>query len=345
MAHTKGGIRLAFQDDEYQIVYASDDGYAEALGVSLTSLFENNQDAKSIQVTILDSGISSKNQERIKEVCKRYNRSLPKWIEAVDIEKRLSINVNVDRGSISQYARIFLSKVFGSNISRVLYLDCDTIVVASLYDLWNLQMDGNIIAALKDAFSSLYRQNLGLQKNDIMFNSGVMLIDLEKWGENNIESKVLNFILSKNGKVQQGDQGALNAILAKRTKVLPPEYNMISLFYDLSYKDITLYRKPVDFYSEKEINQGKQNPVIIHFTSSFYNCRPWIIGTQEVEATRWLKYKNMSPWKKVELYNDRRAGVNKMLFFLYNHTSPKFVLMAAGCFQIYLRPLKNKLLS
>ena len=46
------------------IVYASDDGFAEILGVSLVSLFENSGDMKEIRVYILDSGISKHNREK-----------------------------------------------------------------------------------------------------------------------------------------------------------------------------------------------------------------------------------------------------------------------------------------
>ena len=43
------------------IVYASDDGFAEILGVSLVSLFENSRDMREIRVYVLDSGISKYN--------------------------------------------------------------------------------------------------------------------------------------------------------------------------------------------------------------------------------------------------------------------------------------------
>lgn len=36
-------------------------------------------------------------------------------------------------------------------------------------------------AALMDAFSMAYRRNIDLGSDDIMFNSGVMLINLNKW--------------------------------------------------------------------------------------------------------------------------------------------------------------------
>ena len=40
------------------IVYATDDNFAEILGVSLVSLYENSKDVDDIIVYVLDSGIS-----------------------------------------------------------------------------------------------------------------------------------------------------------------------------------------------------------------------------------------------------------------------------------------------
>lgn len=78
------------------IVYASDDGFAEILGVSLVSLFENSGDMKGIRVYILDSGISKHNREKIEEVCIRYQRSLPVWLKARNITEELGMRVATD---------------------------------------------------------------------------------------------------------------------------------------------------------------------------------------------------------------------------------------------------------
>lgn len=99
--------------------------------------------------------------------------------------------------------------------NKVIYLDCDIIIAQSLEELWNLNMLGKTIAALKDAFSKWYRMNIDLKPDDIMFNSDVMLIDLGKWKEQKVEDRVMEFISKKNGKIQQGDQRALNYVLAK----------------------------------------------------------------------------------------------------------------------------------
>ena len=47
------------------VVYASDNKFAEILGVSLVSLYVNSSDMNGINVYVLDSGISEKNRFKI----------------------------------------------------------------------------------------------------------------------------------------------------------------------------------------------------------------------------------------------------------------------------------------
>ena len=190
------------------IVYAADDKFAEILGVSLVSLYESSKDMDDIIVYILDSGITDANKQKLLSVCKFYKRSDAVFIPGKNISEKLSMNVAVDRGSLSQYARLFVSSDLPQELSRVLYLDCDIVIKKSIRELWNLDLQGKIIGALMDAFSRYYRKNIDLEPNDIMFNSGVMLIDLEKWRRDDIEDKLLKFIVAKIGRIQQGDQGA-----------------------------------------------------------------------------------------------------------------------------------------
>lgn len=52
-------------DRNLHVVYASDDKFAEILGVSLTSLYMNNKEMEQINVYVLDSGIAASNKESL----------------------------------------------------------------------------------------------------------------------------------------------------------------------------------------------------------------------------------------------------------------------------------------
>ena len=327
------------------VVYASDDAFAWILGVSLVSLYENSRDMKEINVYILDGGIKEENRKKLEKISHNYSRSLPIWIESKDISRELSMKVTMDRGSMSQYARLFLSDSLPSDLSRVLYLDCDTIFLQSVRELWNLDLHGKTIGALMDAFSKYYRANIDLGPEDIMFNSGVMLVDLKKWKEKNVEERLMKFIRMKKGKIQQGDQGALNAILSHDTYCFEPRFNSVTIFYDFSYKEMLIYRKPPVFYSEQQVKEAVENPVIVHFTTSFLSRRPWVKGCAHRYVGEWMRYKELGPWKEVELCKDGKSGWKNTGMIIYKLLPKCIAVRLAGVMQVYVRPIRNKWLQ
>lgn len=325
------------------IVYASDDRFAEILGVSLVSLFENSKDMDDIIVYILDSGIADENKQKLLSVCRSYKRSDVVFIPGKNISEKLSMNVAVDRGSLSQYSRLFVSSDLPQELSRVLYLDCDIVVKKSIRELWNLDLHGKTIGALMDAFSKYYRANIDLRPDDIMFNSGVMLIDLKKWRRDNVEDRLLKFIAAKNGRIQQGDQGALNAILSHDTYCFEPRFNSVTIFYDFTYKEMLTYRKPPRFYTEGEVHEAVENPCIIHFTTSFLSKRAWMKGCEHQYVGEWLKYKGMSPWEDKPLWEDNRPQWKQTGAKVIMNMPRGLAIRLAGLMQAYGRPWMNKI--
>lgn len=330
-----------FNSNVAHIVYAADDGFAEILGVSMVSLYENSKDMDEIIIYILDSGITTENKKKLKSVADDYLRSTPIFIEAKDISQELCMEVEVDRGSLSQYSRLFVSSDLPRDLERVLYLDCDILIIKSIKELWNLNFNGKTIAALMDAFSKYYRRNIDLQPEDIMFNSGVMLIDLKRWKEKKIEDKLMQFISSKNGKIQQGDQGALNSVLSHDIYCFEPRFNSVTIFYDFTYTDMLIYRKPPKFYTEVQVKEAVDDPNVIHFTTSFLSNRPWVEGCQHRYVEEWMKYKTMSPWKDSALWKDNCPGWKRRGSYIYKLIPGKIALHLAGIMQAYGRPIRN----
>lgn len=321
------------------IVYASDDRFAEILGVSLVSLYDSSKDLDEIRVYILDSGIQDENKARLQSIAASYHRTALHFISARNISQVLSIDVKTDRGSLSQYARLFLSDALPEALERVLYLDCDIIVNQSISALWQLDLHGKTIAALKDAFSRQYRRNIGLADNDIMFNSGVMLIDLKRWKALLIEQKLLAFIRKYKGQIPQGDQGALNAVLSGDTYCFPPKFNSVTIFYDFTYSEMLTYRKPVDFYNARQVQEAVENPIIIHYTTSFLSVRPWFEGCQHPYTDKWLEYKSMSPWADSSLWKQQKpSGLKGIYMRLARRLPRRLCVFLSGLLQAYGRP-------
>lgn len=197
-----------------------------------------------------------------------------------------------------------------------------------------------------DAFSKYYRANIDLQPDDIMFNSGVMLIDLTRWKEQKVEERLLNFIKQKNGRIQQGDQGALNAVLSHDTYCFEPCFNSVTIFHDFNYTEMLIYRKPPKgFYTAEQVQKAVNDPHIVHFTSSFLSKRPWITGCQHRYVGLWLKYKELSPWKDSPLWEDKRNAIKLLAVGLLKKMPRKMMILFTGILQAYLRPTLQRLFN
>lgn len=114
---------MNYNPNVVHIVYASDENFAEIFGISMVSLYENNKDMDDIVVYVLDSGIQSENRNKMLSVCWKYGRTDIQFVPIKNISEKLSMNIYIDCGSISQYARLFVSSVLPKELGRVLYLD------------------------------------------------------------------------------------------------------------------------------------------------------------------------------------------------------------------------------
>jgi lipopolysaccharide biosynthesis glycosyltransferase len=196
-----------------------------------------------------------------------------------------------------------------------------------------------------DAFIKYYRSNIDLDKDDIMFNSGVMLIDLEKWWQQCVEDRLLKFIASKNGRIQQGDQGALNHVLSHDTYCFEPRFNSVTIFYDFTYEEMLIYRRPPMFYTKEQVREAIENPSVIHFTTNFLSKRAWVKGCKHHYVDEWLKYKKMSPWRDEALWDDNRPKWKQTGADIISVMPRRMAVRIAGLMQVYSRPLINKIKS
>ncbi|MFY7944385.1 MAG: glycosyltransferase family 8 protein, partial [Crocinitomicaceae bacterium] len=125
------------------------------------------------------------------------------------------------------------------------------------------------------------RNNLEL-RDSLYFNSGVMLINLRKWREENIESKFLEFINEKPEKIKYWDQDVLNFCLKNKWLRLPQKYNLTHFFF---YPDV--YPPAYFGMKQDEFEKSVKDPIIIHFTS---HQKPWIEGCKHPKKELYFQY-------------------------------------------------------
>lgn len=308
-------------DHHLRVAFATDNGYVNLAGISMVSLFQNNREFEKITVYILDNGISEQGKNQLSEIAIRFNRqiffidcrAIGEWLGNDVMEMFRTEETNVP---IIAYARIFLPKLLDDCIEKILYLDVDSIIVGSYMELWNTNIDQYAALGVLDNVSSEARKKVGLPETFGYINSGVLLMNLNYLRTMCFVEMAKEFILRYHGRVYHHDQGIINGVLKDKIGILPPQYNMLSFFFEKNSaeKIRRMYNLP-EFYSEQEYEYAKEHPVFIHFTEGNLQ-RPWVENCKHPLKSEWEKYRDQTVWKFDPLKKDQRSFKLKLLAWM-----------------------------
>jgi lipopolysaccharide biosynthesis glycosyltransferase len=253
---------------------AFDQNYLSPFYALLTSILENNSKNK-IVIHAIITGVSEKEQEDIRTYIGKHNSSEIHYYH-ID-QEAVSKLVLVSKWTPAVYYRLFFPLIIPQDIERLLYIDTDTLVVNDLSELYSKKLDSYPVGAVYDNYVKTAPQ-LGIEQEGNYFNSGVLLIDLPKWREQQISEKTMRFLSENPEKIKFVDQDALNAVLKNNWKKLNWKYNTM---YSVIPQDIRRDQLK-DFLKDK---------VIIHFTLQ----RPWNVLCANRYRDLYYNYLMKSP--------------------------------------------------
>lgn len=318
------------------ILYTCNDNYIWLMGISMTSLFENNKHIRDLDVYLLGENIPDSSKKILEKIAQEYNRKVDIIdVPALDIPERLLSG----RWPMSAYTRLYSAQMLPKELERILYLDCDTIVTGDLSALETIDISDNIFYGVKDCVSGKYKQNISLKPDSNYINAGVIMINLSKLREMDI-SKVLSVYMESHSKlINYADQDVLNGVFCNDIGILNPEYNIMTIDVVHSYKEICVLRKPTSFYSEKELEDAIAEPVVIHYTTNMRVIRPWYRNTNHPLAYEFHKYMKISPWAERPLddfeFSTLEARVIKVVMLFPKSIAYRIL----GWIHSYLKPI------
>lgn len=325
------------------VVFASDDNYVPFLSIAIFSLLKNNaDDFDEISIFVLDDDISDENKTKVSNLFKDYDCSIS-FIETKKLDEMdfnvLGLERNLNKSSLTTYARLFMSTLLPSNIDKVLYLDCDSLIVGSYKELWNIDVSNYYCAGVLDGINTAVKESLGFNKNDNYINAGFLLVNLKKWREKNVEEKFIRFMVENQNRFYQHDQGVINNIFKNNILIINPKYNLQIYFQTLNYD---LARKftcmETEYYTEEIVDEARENPVFLHFCGPNYD-RPWY-NKHHPYAKMFKEYAEKADYGGVVEYLDELPLKAKMFYKGMNNKGIELILkiIPAG----FVRKLVNK---
>lgn len=298
------------------VLYASNDGYARHLGVSMYSLMEHNKKMETIQVYVLSVNLSAENQEKLQEIAGQFGRQLH-MVEMGDLKERFTIPVDTRGFDISAMTRLFAAEALPEDVKKVLYLDCDTVVIGDLEPLWNTPLEGNLVAMVPEP--TVYREMkdaIDLGKDDPYYNSGVLLMDLEGWRKEDIQRKLFQYYGDKGGCLFACDQDTLNGALKGRIRQLSPRYNFFTNYRYFHYQTLEGMNRSYEKVGKKEFEAARRRPVILHYMG---DERPWIAGNRNHYRKYYDSYLARTPWKGTPRETGKETYM--LVYWAMNHVT------------------------
>ncbi|MEO5600087.1 MAG: glycosyltransferase family 8 protein [Cyclobacteriaceae bacterium] len=269
--------------ERIHIAVGFDENYLHPVYSLISSLIIHHR-AGQVEIHALTQGITEKEKFNMTEfVGHSGNR-----ISFYTLDRSLvSQFVLTSQWTSAVYYRLFFTSLIPEKIQRLIYLDSDTVVTNSLWPLYNVAMDDFPVAAVFDNYVKT-QPLINIFEEGEYFNSGVMLIDVEKWKAQKISEQACEYLQQYPQNILFVDQCALNKVLRSKWKKLDFRFN---LMYSCLPEDL----------SKKQMRGLVKNSVVVHYTLQ----RPW-----------HMLCKNRL--RNLYFYYIKRAGVIKLPWLGYS---------------------------
>ncbi|MCM1323523.1 MAG: glycosyltransferase family 8 protein [Acetobacter sp.] len=263
------------------IAYMADTKYLPYVMTSLHSAIVNKKEKTHYKIHIIAKDFTPQDIEKIKQMTGKN----------IEINIYSAQKLNLDFSHLGRFSsfQVALQKLFIAqylqNVNKVLYLDADTLVQTDLADVYQTNLKEKYAAAVKDGLMYQYPEHiteLNLKNKDFYFNSGVMLLNLDKIRQDNIMQKAIIYFNTHSEIF--GDQDVLNVVFKDKVQSLSYRYNCNSVFFE---------EKDAAFLSSFWQENVPENPEQVYKTAAilhFAGHKPW---------TEWFKHPYLkSLWQK-----------------------------------------------
>lgn len=317
-------IEPAFGPNGVAVAFAADGGYAPYLAAALASIVRHGNPARLYDVIILATGLGEEDQRKLASITEgRANFSLrfcdvQEEVKAATGDFFLSAHI-----SPATYYRLFAPSLF-PNYAKLLYLDCDIIALADVARLYDSDLGGRAIGAVRDFYaivdlprkaSAKWAGQLAMGDTKGYFNAGVLLLDLAKMRAHGYEAKWFGRLREvKTPRLH--DQDILNHTLEGDVAYLEAGWNSLAWVESLGER-LCPGDLPADLVAD--YRASLEAPKILHFTSQH---KPWNLPHLPLAEKFWERAAETPYYQRLVFDNLRRLNAESAVFKGRLHCPP-----------------------
>ncbi|MBQ4404634.1 MAG: glycosyltransferase family 8 protein [Selenomonadaceae bacterium] len=219
--------------------------YSKFTGTTICSIFENTTSDVTVHI-LHDNTLTDDNRDKFIYLAGRYGQAVKFYNVKKLCAERLAEfieffpAVKYSHVSVGTMYRFLLPEIIAPEIKKLIYLDSDIIVNMDIKELWQIELDDKILAAVPEILSFKTIENMeknfplckqGFIRCEDYFNSGVILINLDllrKAKETIIDG--LKFFEENPQPVGYPGQDIWNYCFSARSLKLPIKFNQFTYY-------------------------------------------------------------------------------------------------------------------
>lgn len=294
-----------------QVLCAADENYAKSLCVTLRTAAESLRLGYQLKVFLIDGGICDASWKMLQRSLTEFNveiQVVEPSASRVESLKELSTSHHITH---TAYYRLLAAEWLPEEVDKVIYLDSDLLILGDLAELWELEEHDyycwavpDIACPFVDAKAADYNfkksspylavlspipnyRALGLDGSEPYFNSGIMVMHLDRWRADNISQQLLTCLAENQRYVWCWDQYALNVVFSGRWGQLPLKWNQGAHAFEFP----SLENAPI---AKEQFAEMIERPAVIHYTTEW---KPWDPITAHPERDMFFEKLDQTAWK------------------------------------------------
>lgn len=271
--------------------------YAPYACVTIRSIVESMQKDDDVYIhLVIDKKLSTLSKKSVKKsaISTSGIKAHVSFYEIGDETVLDTLPKNIIGGwSIAAWYRVLLPQLLGKEIHRVLYLDCDVIVNDDLDELFTMDISNKSLGGCVDVFlnyEELVYKRLRYDKSKRYVCSGVLLLNLDYWRQNNLEKQLLDYAICNVSKLEFFDQDTINYVCQNSKIILPSKYGVMPQYFT--------HRPFLEDHLD-EIREMIKSPAIIHYAG----CQPWVYSRNKAlhSFLWWKHYRGLHQWPEIQV--------------------------------------------
>lgn len=289
------------------IGFVIDDGYVKYCSVVIASILKNSKADETFTFHIINDGsITQESKNKLAQLKHIKDFEIKYYAQNKKLHHEQRNDTRADIPMVTNY-RMMISSIL-KDIDKIIFMDADLIIVDSLSELWNTNIDNYYMACCPSPAGSMdeYQKSLDIPDTFKYCNTGVMLANLKLWRQNHIEDLLFEKEKEYRGIYKYYDQCIFNITMYDKMLYLNQKFNFRPGIWE-SPKTL------------KEFKATSKTPVIIHWASP---NKPWN-DTNGKYINEYRKYAKLTPFYK-EIYHDLNQKTKKDLinniFSVTTHT-------------------------